>query len=451
MCSEEVKNAERQEIFELISDFFNYYYTERNCDRVMTYFAEQAQFVGTTNTEIAFDKKGCREIIAAQMRSVSKSIPYFVREYSLHSYRDGVWNYYGFIELTVVSKEWGTAKYSIRCTCSVVKIDGVWKIVSVHVSESTPFESASHKFEKDSVAVKRVTQKEMDRLMPQMIPGSFVSRYTNAGSPISIVNAEYLKMLKYPTLYDYMEACDGLFENSVHPDDLDKYAAALRFTATTWKQCECRYRIRCGDGKYIWVRDTLRRAVSTDRRPLVVSILTNISQDIADQSRLEMVTETDALTSLLNRRGAMKHFENLAGHCKKFCYFMIDVDNFKLVNDLYGHKEGDSILRYVAELLTEAFGGNAIICRLGGDEFSVFLPDWTDVGGLEKILNEIEGRYVARITKSCKATGSSLSFGGVYGAAAVDIETVFDAADRNLYKVKANHKKGILLTELPQA
>jgi len=103
-------------------------------------------------------------------------------------------------------------------------------------------------------------------------------------------------------------------------------------------------------------------------------------------AHLEKISLTDALTGLSNRRDAMRKFslvweeaeqQNLSVVC-----IMIDADNFKAVNDTYGHAAGDKVLAELAMTLQHSFRNDDIVCRLGGDEFFVICPNTNLDGGV---------------------------------------------------------------------
>ncbi len=80
--------------------------------------------------------------------------------------------------------------------------------------------------------------------------------------------------------------------------------------------------------------------------------------------------KTDYLTGLCDRRGIGEIWQSLAEDMMVHCLY-IDVDNFKLVNDIYGHAKGDALLVFISVLLNETFHGQLVV-RMGGDEFVVF-------------------------------------------------------------------------------
>ena len=89
--------------------------------------------------------------------------------------------------------------------------------------------------------------------------------------------------------------------------------------------------------------------------------------DLIERARGEK--NTDYLTGMMNRRGLHEIWDALPEGARVHCLYM-DVDNFKLVNDVYGHAKGDELLVFVSELLQDVFPGQLVV-RLGGDEFVV--------------------------------------------------------------------------------
>ena len=90
---------------------------------------------------------------------------------------------------------------------------------------------------------------------------------------------------------------------------------------------------------------------------------------------------TDALTGIYNRHGFDEQVEQyMRQNPQKHCVVaMLDIDDFKLVNDMYGHAAGDGALQKLAESMKQYFSKDAILGRNGGDEFSIFMPDCTVV------------------------------------------------------------------------
>ena len=108
--------------------------------------------------------------------------------------------------------------------------------------------------------------------------------------------------------------------------------------------------------------------------------------------RAESLSILDGLTGVHNRRYFIGQFGTLIEHCARggheMALLMIDIDNFKTINDTYGHLEGDRILKRVAGVLTHCARGADIIARFGGEEFVIALQD-TDCQGANRVANRI--------------------------------------------------------------
>lgn len=156
-------------------------------------------------------------------------------------------------------------------------------------------------------------------------------------------------------------------------------------------------------------------------------------------SVLSRLSQTDPLTRIANRRSTD---ERLAAEIQRAARFghplsiaLIDVDDFKLVNDTYGHPVGDAVLQRLASLLVRELRTIDVAGRYGGEEFLVVLPE-TDAGGasiaLERILEAVRGDRQLSITVS-----AGISEFETNGRAASDL---LDAADRALYQAKRSGK-----------
>jgi diguanylate cyclase (GGDEF)-like protein len=161
--------------------------------------------------------------------------------------------------------------------------------------------------------------------------------------------------------------------------------------------------------------------------------------------QLSNISETDEMTKLLNRRGFMAHARDMLGMARRMrkdgLLFFADLDGLKVINDTYGHEEGDNAIKVVAGVLRKAFRDMDIIARLGGDEFTVFAMN-AGVGMIETFQKRIAG-YVEDYNKvSDKPYKVSISIGGVpfVHTDNVSIETLMNKADVLLYQQKKEKK-----------
>ena len=144
------------------------------------------------------------------------------------------------------------------------------------------------------------------------------------------------------------------------------------------------------DGEVLWAR-LIGEAERSDPE---VTRLTGTLQDITarkmEEERLRVLARTDPLTGLLNRDGMMAALQSRLGYAgRQLALFYIDLDRFKMVNDVLGHRAGDQILISAAQRLTEAAGPHAVLARFGGDEFLALCDYDEDTDRPEEIAERI--------------------------------------------------------------
>ncbi len=160
---------------------------------------------------------------------------------------------------------------------------------------------------------------------------------------------------------------------------------------------------------------------------------------------LQREISTDPMTGLLNKAGSTKALQQA---CREDTgiLMMIDLDSFKLVNDLYGHDMGDKILIRFAELIKGALGDNDITGRIGGDEFIGYMRHVTDEENVDRLTRYLN-RELVKSAKEYMGEDMNIPLGTSIGAVRVPMEgTEFEElhklADKALYVVKQNGKHG---------
>lgn len=170
--------------------------------------------------------------------------------------------------------------------------------------------------------------------------------------------------------------------------------------------------------------------------------------DISDQRGREQVLQQAALKDILTgvyNRSAEMLINNLLKKDEQGLFFMLDLDDFKNVNDTYGHVVGDALLIDVSRILKEAFRPDDIIARVGGDEFVVFISGTND----SKIAQNKAAIIQSRMEQLCiSGTGQSVS--ASIGAASapqdgITYHEIASAADQAMYTIKQKSKKGFSL------
>ena len=150
---------------------------------------------------------------------------------------------------------------------------------------------------------------------------------------------------------------------------------------------------------------------------------------------------TDALTGLHNRDYLRKKLKELLESGHHGCLFMIDLDNFKQINDTFGHIVGDKTLQLFADVLRSNAREEDIVCRLAGDEFVIFYTDMKDRRAAAKRAEGIIYQFSKKITDLGYGGIVSVSIGIVISKENGDeFQDLYGKADKSLYFVKNNGK-----------
>ncbi|CCG02699.1 response regulator [Blastococcus saxobsidens] len=165
---------------------------------------------------------------------------------------------------------------------------------------------------------------------------------------------------------------------------------------------------------------------------------------------LRQLADTDALTGVSTRRRSTEVLNRFIRTAQRFgqplCLAVLDLDQFKSVNDRHGHTVGDEVLRRLGELLTETFRGEDITARWGGEEFVVGMYGMTRDDGVQRVAELLE-KWRHEVFTSVAAAPFSLSFSaGVaqYPFDGTDVEALYRSADLALYQAKAQGRDRVV-------
>lgn len=179
-----------------------------------------------------------------------------------------------------------------------------------------------------------------------------------------------------------------------------------------------------------------------------IGIFSDVTHQRKDAHNQAYLATHDPLTGLSNRLLFNDRLEHAINHAERFdkCISIIfcDLDNFKPINDTYGHSVGDEILKKVGDALQEILRKDDTVCRFGGDEFVILVEDLDSFEYLEEILQRIN----ALTHVPCFIEGNPISIGMSIGAAIYpddgeDPEALVKAADRAMYRAKNSGKNRI--------
>ncbi len=195
-----------------------------------------------------------------------------------------------------------------------------------------------------------------------------------------------------------------------------------------------------------------------DSSELIVRLKSQIRRkQISDRLR-DNVTDTlrlaviDPLTGLYNRRYALQHLSKISARSaetgKSFALMILDLDNFKQVNDRHGHATGDLVLKEFSRRIQENLRGIDLVSRIGGEEFLVAMPDTSEAEA--RIASERLCRVIHKTAFPCPALTKGMqvtvSIGVVLGAPGeADVHHLLEQADQALYASKNDGRNTVTL------
>lgn len=187
---------------------------------------------------------------------------------------------------------------------------------------------------------------------------------------------------------------------------------------------------------------------------LLLVLTANLALSARQKRTLANSAETDPLTKVFNRRGARKRIDVylMSGDRLKQggAIFLMDMDNFKNVNDTMGHVKGDAVLVEAAQILVNSFRSDDIICRIGGDEFLVFCPGMVNRDTITRKAEQVLEAGKRTIEEGDKRVEIGMSIGIVIFPEHGDtLEKLSKNADKALYAAKDGGRRSYRVYNSP--
>lgn len=235
-------------------------------------------------------------------------------------------------------------------------------------------------------------------------------------------------------------------EKWLHPNDAGKAVQRLRSLIETGKDCTFRFRYDNTKGEWMWLEAKASPIFAENgmvEKVLIVS--RDITERIEYERSLKRLAYNDTLTELPNRRlfreRLKQAIKDATRYERKMAVMYMDLDNFKQVNDSFGHEVGDELLQQFADRVVECLRESDTLARRGGDEFTVLLPEIQDENDVkvivERIINSLQKPWQIRghIFTTTASMGVAL-----YPQDGQTPHELLENADSALYEVKIRGK-----------
>lgn len=250
-----------------------------------------------------------------------------------------------------------------------------------------------------------------------------------------------------PVVSDFTKDCKKR-RSLIHPDDWGIYMELCQELSYGTGFIKSEYRIKDRLGEFIWTQLMGKTIFDDDKKPVrVIGKIVNVDIPKRELEALEYKATRDPLTGVYNKEVTIKKIDKfITGNSNsRHMLMFIDFDDFKKVNDSYGHLLGDKVLTFVIDRIKEVFTEGEIIGRTGGDEFIVFSGN---IGNVDDIMKKAEILiHALNVTYTDKGYQVPISGSigiSVYPEDGQHYEQLLEKADNALYHVKKMGKNNFM-------
>ncbi|MDR2558261.1 MAG: diguanylate cyclase [Oscillospiraceae bacterium] len=262
---------------------------------------------------------------------------------------------------------------------------------------------------------------------------------------VLFVSDNFMEMFEIET--ERATLTNGRFiESLMEKEDAERYSVDINKLFRNLDSMNGEYQVETKTGSMIWI--SVRSHCVLDRLGellRVIGVITNINSEKLLSLQLSERASYDFLSGLFNRNTFMRELQSeiTRSATSRVGVIFIDVDDFKFINDTYGHDTGDEIIKTVADIIKDKLGSAGFAGRFGGDEFVMCVTEEQTLNNIDKLATAVlemfdKGYHAEKHNVTLKIKASlGIAITPDHGR---DNETVLAAADEAMYFVKKNGK-----------
>jgi diguanylate cyclase (GGDEF)-like protein/PAS domain S-box-containing protein len=231
----------------------------------------------------------------------------------------------------------------------------------------------------------------------------------------------------------------------VHPDDFASTMSTGPRSVAYRQNPIVEFRLRHADGRWLDFECVVRNLIQHKNIGGIVYNARDITERKHAQEQLLFNATHDALTGLPDRALFLERLQSVVDRMKRHPHeaaavLFIDIDDFKVVNDCYGHATGDALIKEVSDRLRACLRSDGTIARMGGDEFTVLVEDVTDPRDAVRVAERIQSSFERPFLLEGLEVFKSMSIGIALTSPETSAEAVLQNADIAMYRAKSQGK-----------
>ena len=231
----------------------------------------------------------------------------------------------------------------------------------------------------------------------------------------------------------------------VHPDDFAKIMSTGPRSVGYRQNPIVEFRLRHADGRWLYFECIVRNLIQHKNIGGIVYNARNITERKHAQEQLLFNATHDALTGLPDRALFLGRLQSVVDRMKRHPHeaaavLFVDIDDFKVVNDCYGHAIGDDLIKEMSNRLRACLRSDSTIARMGGDEFTVLVEEVTDPSDAIRVAERIQSSFERPFLLEGLEVFKSMSIGIALTSPETSAEAVLQNADIAMYRAKSQGK-----------
>jgi diguanylate cyclase (GGDEF)-like protein/PAS domain S-box-containing protein len=231
----------------------------------------------------------------------------------------------------------------------------------------------------------------------------------------------------------------------VHPDDFAKTMSTEPGSVACRQNPIVEFRLRHADGRWLDFESVVRNLIQHKNIGGIVYNARDVTDRKLAQEQLVFSATHDVLTGLPDRALFLGRLQSVVDRMKRHPHeaaavLFIDIDDFKVVNDCYGHVIGDALIKEVSNRLRTCLRSDGTIARMGGDEFTILVEDVTDPSDAIRVAERIQSSFERPFLLEGLEIFKSMSIGIALTSPETSAETVLQNADIAMYRAKSQGK-----------
>ena len=247
----------------------------------------------------------------------------------------------------------------------------------------------------------------------------------------------FLFIKKIVNMKDINEFIDSMQEKDLFLKEIDNLCK-------NDENIEMVVRVKSKENKYFYFKIEAKK-IFQRKKSLIIGICVNITEEMKKQERIEFLAYHDPLTGLVNRTFLKMQLNTLSEinkrENKKLALIFIDLDNFKIINDTFGHEAGDELLIGIANRLKNLVRESDIVARIGGDEFVIVLNNIKNKDDVKVVITHIQKELIKPIKIDKNDVEITFSAGiALYPDDTTNINEILQLADIAMYESKKEGK-----------